>query len=433
MIFVSYAQNFEDVMLNRVFKNMDSGFYIDVGANDPISDSVTKSFYSRGWRGINIEPMPTHWNDLVLDRPEDINLQCAVGDFNGTIKIWEPEVRGWATASAEVWKIHQAAGHEGVFHEVPVFTLTEICEAYAPQEINFLKIDVEGFEESVIKGMDFSRFRPWILVIEATKPNTTIENKEWEKNILNSGYFFAYSDGLNNFYISQSHAELAVFFKNPPNVFDEFIRADHLESRLKAEKAEARVVKLEAQLASAQELTTACDLQPIDAKSRIQEQQRQIAELTASAYRWEQQSNELAAQTDHWRLQANALRQSASWRITAPLRWAGALALRPMATTRAAANQLIRHFIDTFQRPLSRLMAAVLRRPQLSYHISQVLMRYPPLYQQLLDVAERSGVVASAAGPSAHTSKVELASLSPRACQIYADLQTVIGKNQRIN
>lgn len=433
MIFISYAQNFEDVMLNRAFKNIDCGFYIDVGANDPISDSVTKSFYSRGWRGINIEPLPTHWNDLMHDRPEDINLQCAAGDFSGTIKIWEPDIRGWATASAEVWQSHQAEGHEGVFHETPIFTLKDICEKYVTKEINFLKIDVEGFEESVIKGMDFSRFRPWIILIEATKPNTKIENKEfWEKIILDSGYFSAYSDGLNKFYISESHADLAVFFKDPPNVFDKFIRADHLESRLKVQQAEKHATELEAQLSTTQERVTAFDLQLTDAKSRLQEQQIRIAELAASTYHWEQQASTLEAER-------NALRQSASWRITAPLRWAGSLALHPMTTARTSANQVIRHSIDTFQQPLSRLMAAVLRRPQLSYRINRMLMRYPALHQQLLNVAHRSGVVACTATSSAHTAQTgrqaapELASLGPRARQIYADLQTAIEKNQRIN
>ena len=57
MTFISYAQNFEDVILWRAFKNLQNGFYVDVGANDPINDSVTQAFYEKGWRGINIEPI----------------------------------------------------------------------------------------------------------------------------------------------------------------------------------------------------------------------------------------------------------------------------------------------------------------------------------------------------------------------------------------
>ena len=58
--FVSYAQNFEDVILWRALHDVTPGFYIDIGANSPTIDSVTKAFYERGWRGINVEP-PLHF------------------------------------------------------------------------------------------------------------------------------------------------------------------------------------------------------------------------------------------------------------------------------------------------------------------------------------------------------------------------------------
>ena len=79
MTFVSYAQNFEDVILHRVLKEVKKGFYIDVGANDPVIDSVTKAFYDDGWHGINIEPVSEWFEKLQLVRPNDINLQTGVG------------------------------------------------------------------------------------------------------------------------------------------------------------------------------------------------------------------------------------------------------------------------------------------------------------------------------------------------------------------
>ena len=79
---ISYAQNFEDIMLWRALSQVKNGTYIDVGANDPIIDSVTKVFYDNGWSGINIEPVKENWEKLLEARPRDVNIQCMAGDVN---------------------------------------------------------------------------------------------------------------------------------------------------------------------------------------------------------------------------------------------------------------------------------------------------------------------------------------------------------------
>ncbi len=160
MTFISYDQNFEDVMLWRALKNVENGFYIDVGANDPSIESVTKAFYERGWNGINIEPVNSHFVDLQRERPRDVNLCCAAGGLKGEIEIWECDIRGWASVDKVAIEKHAAMGKIGKYHHVPMVILAEICEQNAPHEIHFLKIDVEGFERSVLEGMDFGRFRP---------------------------------------------------------------------------------------------------------------------------------------------------------------------------------------------------------------------------------------------------------------------------------
>ena len=250
MSFISYAQNLEDVMLWRALKHVEKGFYIDVGANDPSTDSVTKAFYERGWHGINIEPLPSHHADLQKERPRDINLQYAAGRSRGEIKLWECDVRGWATADATVIAYHQEAGHEGIFHTVPVLPLSEICTGNVRGEVHFLKIDVEGLEKSVIEGMDFSCCRPWILVVESTNPNTTEEvHFKWENIVQSEEYTFAYSDGLNRFYVAKEHPELLPALKYPPNVFDGFISAAEFhaaQAEATARQAEATARQAEA-------------------------------------------------------------------------------------------------------------------------------------------------------------------------------------------
>src|SRR5262245_34697418 len=101
MTFISYAQNFEDVMLYRALKGVVHGFYVDVGASDPVLDSVTKAFSERGWTGINIEPEPEVFRKLCEDRARDVNLQMAVGDRTGAGTLFDLEVRGHATLDDE--------------------------------------------------------------------------------------------------------------------------------------------------------------------------------------------------------------------------------------------------------------------------------------------------------------------------------------------
>ena len=97
MTFVSYAQNYEDVILRRALGDVEKGFYIDVGAYHPFVDSVSKAFYDAGWHGINIEPVSEWYKKLQQDRPNDINLQIAVGARKGNLDFFEVVGTGLST------------------------------------------------------------------------------------------------------------------------------------------------------------------------------------------------------------------------------------------------------------------------------------------------------------------------------------------------
>ena len=129
MTFISYAQNFEDVMLWRALKHVNNGFYIDVGANDPVIDSVTKAFYDAGWHGINIEPVSQWYKKLESDRPRDINLQIAAGAEEGELLIFELPDTGLSTVDKAIAERHELErDYKKTEIKVPVKTLSEICK-----------------------------------------------------------------------------------------------------------------------------------------------------------------------------------------------------------------------------------------------------------------------------------------------------------------
>jgi FkbM family methyltransferase len=229
--FVSYAQNFEDVILWRALKHVDRGFYVDCGAFHPARESVTKAFYDRGWRGINIEPIPSLLQEFVVQRPFDTNLAIAVSDGSEGAKLYEVADTGLSTLFHTIAQQHIEAGFSTRVFNVPTTTLSDVLRQFAPSDIHFLKIDVEGAEHLVLRAADLDRFRPWIVLVEATYPRTQQPSSEaWEATLLNAGYDFAYFDGLNRFYVAKEHSELSKLVAVPPNVFDDFVRVDQIEA-----------------------------------------------------------------------------------------------------------------------------------------------------------------------------------------------------------
>ena len=419
MSFVSYAQNFEDVMLWRALKHVDNGFYIDVGANDPSIDSVTRAFYERGWHGINIEPLPSHHVDLLRDRPRDINLQCAAGASNGEIEVWECDVRGWATASVDVMAQHTASGHKGTFHKVPVFRLADICAQHVSGEIHFLKIDVEGFEKSVIDGADFSRFRPWILVIEATKPNSTEEiHGEWESTVLSADYDLGYTDGLNRFYIARERHELRDSLRYPPNVFDGFIRSEQLDSELRAEQAEAKAQQAEAKA------------QQAEAKAQQAEAKAQQAE--AKAQQAEAASNVRLAQLQ-------AVYASTSWRLTKPMRAVMRIIGGDFSILGRSALAVTLKAKQILRAAIANGIGYVLNQPKIRNVLIPVFETFPWLLPRLLRVMHNTGIVLGqevyATFASLSLAHLDAAlmqqTMTPHAHRIYVALKAAIDKNNQ--
>ena len=216
-----------------------------MGANDPVTDSVTKHFYDLGWTGINVEPARRPFDRLLQLRERDVNLNVGLSDKEGTLSFYEfpAGLPGSSTFSHEQAEWHHDSGVGFFEREVPVTTLARICEEHVTGTIDFLSIDTEGHERLVLEGGDWGRWRPRVVIVEATQPNTLIPTQDqWEHILTGADYVFAAFDGLNRFYLRQEDADLLPALQAPANVLDDYVPFKYhwALSELRAELGDAK-------------------------------------------------------------------------------------------------------------------------------------------------------------------------------------------------
>jgi FkbM family methyltransferase len=295
--FVSHAQNFEDVILWRALQDIKCGRYIDVGAHDPFIDSVSLAFYNAGWRGVNVEPTPDFAARLRQARPDDTVIEAAVSDRAGPIPFFE--LSGLSSGIREVAAHHARSGHHS--REILVNTIRlEHLLNLTEEDVHWLKVDVEGMEAQVLKSWGDCPKRPWILVIEATFPNTQEPTEHlWIDEVMSRGYERAFFDGLSCYFVHKEHGELAARLTAPANVFDAFVITQmHFSARPLREELDALGRRIEEERRQTREANATLGEMQQKADAASQEQIRALERLVTAE---EQHRQALAAAVDHHR------------------------------------------------------------------------------------------------------------------------------------
>jgi FkbM family methyltransferase len=246
---ICYAQNFEDVILQRVFADVSDGCFLDVGASTPIGNSNTYALYQKGWRGVAMEPLPYQelWREA---RPEDVFLNAAVGEKSGslTLQVYDDthQISSGVPETVTHWQRNGIQPSRSV--EVPMVTLDQVIGEYLSDlPLHLLSIDVEGMEHQVLKGLDLNAHRPWVVVLEATVPGSPVPTHQvWEPLLQEAGYMMSYFDGLNRFYLAQEHRSLQGLFALPPNIWDGFVMASQIEQQAEIARLKAQIAQLQA-------------------------------------------------------------------------------------------------------------------------------------------------------------------------------------------
>lgn len=165
----SFSQEGEDMILDNLLEFKRRGFYIDIGAYHPRQFSNTMRFYQRGWHGLNVDAMPGSMKLFNRLRPRDINIEAGLSSVNEEMTYYIFKERALNTFDASGLERLRQAGYVPI-KKIPIrsYTIMEILDKYVDrnQEIDFMDIDVEGFDEKVISQMDFNKYHPNIIMLE---------------------------------------------------------------------------------------------------------------------------------------------------------------------------------------------------------------------------------------------------------------------------
>ena len=190
----SYSQQGEDLILRILFSHVDRGFFVDVGAFKPKQFSNTYFFYKRGWRGINIDATPGAVSEFNKTRPRDINVEAAVARDHREMMLFMFNEREVNTLSPNLALMETAQAERPIVDStiVKTRTLGEILDRHLPtgQKVDFLSVDVEGYDFEVLQSNDWDKHRPDVVLCEdlALDNLEDVERSEVYRFLRDHGY-----------------------------------------------------------------------------------------------------------------------------------------------------------------------------------------------------------------------------------------------------
>lgn len=203
----SHAQFAEDRILAEIFGERTTGWCVEVGANDGRTGSASYLFEKRGWHCLLVEPIPALVQEIRKHRACKV-VNCAASAREGEATFFVAEnveaVSGLDLTPERADWIERAGG---TIREITVRTATldSLLEEAGFDELDFVTIDVEGHELSVLEGFDLDKHRPRIVILE---DNSIDGDAAVAEHMADRGYVNFKRTGVNEWYARASDDEL---------------------------------------------------------------------------------------------------------------------------------------------------------------------------------------------------------------------------------
>ena len=212
---ISYSLNAVDLIIDYIFKDKNIGTYVDVGAQHPISNNNTYLLFKRGWNGINIDLDRKNIDLFNISRPNDINLNYAISDKEGETDFYfYHESSPINTLNKKVKEYQKAKISE--IKKINTLTLNNVFKKINfDKNIDYLNIDVEGYEDKVLSGFDINKYKPSVVSVEYL--DLKMKKLEFKNNnldnLLNSNIYKYFNDN-NYYFVNWLHSDLIFIHKD---------------------------------------------------------------------------------------------------------------------------------------------------------------------------------------------------------------------------
>lgn len=192
-----YGEFAEDVLIDRIFRKVERGIYVDVGCYHPFKGSLTYRLYNRGWNGLNLDISKTSIDLFNISRRNDTNLNLAITDYDGEVFYFENSPINQQNS------LIQSTDKQSKI-KIKCNKLTTVLIENRIKNFDYLNIDVEGVELNVIKGLDFDKYSPKLISVENN--HLLIKDymeSETYKILINNNYVLINKIGVTNFFIKK--------------------------------------------------------------------------------------------------------------------------------------------------------------------------------------------------------------------------------------
>jgi FkbM family methyltransferase len=204
---ISYSHQGQDLILLDLFRNQNSGTYVDVGCNHPIKESNTYLLYKKGWSGFAIDAEISFENEWLKYRERDLFINAAIAKNKGEVTFFRFDQNTMSTIDKKTMRNysekHGQPVDEIVVDTIPAYDI--LLNLNVSRDFELLCCDVEGKDLEVLESINLEKFRPKVILVEIKLFNFMHPTKSDIMNFLyTKGYVMLAKTPLDGFFVDRN-------------------------------------------------------------------------------------------------------------------------------------------------------------------------------------------------------------------------------------